>query len=79
MAKEGEELNVKIIEFNKDTQRIVASHLRTWKDGAKDTEEESVAEYVSKTNNDDVADTLGDMSALANMKIEMDKANKDSE
>ena len=35
MAKKGEELDFKVIEFVKETKRIILSHSRTFEEGAR--------------------------------------------
>ena len=74
----GEKLNFKVIEFNKDAKRILLSHLRTWETPREDEakparknakKEAAPAIQVEKT-------TLGDLSALAALKAEMDAADK---
>ena len=77
-AAVGEKLSFKVIEFNKDAKRILLSHLRTWEaqkeDEAKPARKSAKKEaapvvQVEKT-------TLGDLSALAALKAEMDAADK---
>ena len=74
-AKLGEKLNFKVIEFNKDSKRIILSHSRIAEDAIKGEqaprqkaprksqrrEEEVVAPTIEKT-------TLGDLSALQALK-----------
>ena len=74
----GEKLSFKVIEFNKDAKRILLSHLRTWeaqkeedKPARKSAKKEAAAPIVSVEKT-----TLGDLSALAALKAEMDAAEK---
>ena len=74
----GEKLSFKVIEFNKDAKRILLSHLRTWeaqkeedKPARKSAKKEAAAPVVSVEKT-----TLGDLSALAALKAEMDAAEK---
>ena len=74
-AKVGDEMEFRVIEFNKDAKRILLSHLRTWEERkeapAKETKaaakKEAAIEMpkVEKT-------TLGDLSALAELKASME-------
>ncbi|MBR1631330.1 MAG: S1 RNA-binding domain-containing protein, partial [Paludibacteraceae bacterium] len=75
--KVGEKLEFRVIEFNKDSKRIVVSHLRTYEEPrANDAErkprhskkeEQPAQQQLEKT-------TLGDLSALSALKAEMDAA-----
>ena len=70
----GDELPFKVIEFNRDAKRILVSHLRTWEErkeapakapkATKATEPQLDLPKVEKT-------TLGDLSALAELKATM--------
>ena len=82
-AKLGDKLNFKVIEFNKDSKRIILSHSRIAEDLAKGEqraakpakkqsrkqEEEVVAPAIEKT-------TLGDLSALQALKEQLAKEGK---
>ena len=71
----GDELPFKVIEFNRDAKRILVSHLRTWEERkeapakaakpAKAAEPQLDLPKVEKT-------TLGDLSALAELKASME-------
>ena len=75
----GDELNFKVIEFNRDAKRILVSHLRTWeerkeapakaKKAAKAEEPALELPKVEKT-------TLGDLSVLADLKASMEAEEK---
>ena len=76
----GDTLNFKVIEFNRDAKRILVSHLRTWeerkeapakaaKKAAKAEEPQIDMPKVEKT-------TLGDLSALAELKASMEAEEK---
>ena len=60
---------LKIIEFNKDFKRVVASHTATFKDQELKNAKRSAAKSASK--NSEIT-TLGDLDALANLKDKMD-------
>ena len=74
----GEELPFKVIEFNKDSKRIILSHSRTFEDAQR--EEKRAAkkprakkEDVVKIENQPAATTLGDIDVLAQLKAQMEK------
>ncbi len=74
----GEELPFKVIEFNKDSKRIILSHSRTFEDAQRD--EKRVAkkarakkEEAVKIDNQPAATTLGDIDVLAQLKEKMEK------
>jgi len=82
----GETLPFKVIEFNKDSKRIILSHSRTFEDPAR--EEKKAAAAAAKKNarpkKDDTpkieniaaSTTLGDIDALAELKAKMEKGEK---
>ncbi len=73
-------LPFKILEFNRDAKRILLSHLRTW----EAPKEEEAAKVAKKAAKKEAAPqqapmektTLGDLSALAQLKAEMDAEKK---
>ncbi|MDD4703650.1 MAG: 30S ribosomal protein S1 [Bacteroidales bacterium] len=74
-ANVDEQLDFKIIEFSRDSKKIVVSHLRTWqqeeeKENKKASSEEKA---IKKLNENLERTTLGDIDALANLKEEMNK------
>ncbi len=80
-AKQGEELLFKVIEFNKDSKRIILSHSRTFEDPKR---EEKVAakkaapraakkDDTPKIENVAASTTLGDIDVLAELKAKMEK------
>ena len=79
-AQQGEELDFMVIEFVKDTKRIILSHSRTFeevkddfKPARKHTAHKAEAPVI---NNVAAGTTLGDLDALAKLKEEMEKGNK---
>ncbi|MDE5783295.1 MAG: 30S ribosomal protein S1 [Prevotella sp.] len=79
-AQQGEELEFKVIEFNKDSKRIILSHSRTFEDAQR--EEKRAArkaaprqkkEEAPKIENVAASTTLGDLDVLANLKAQMEK------
>nr|WP_322625762.1 30S ribosomal protein S1 [uncultured Flavobacterium sp.] len=79
--KKGEVADFKVIEFNKEFKRVVASHTATFKE-----EEERNVRYSNENNNNNnnVASstsnvektTLGDIDALAELKERMERGEK---
>jgi small subunit ribosomal protein S1 len=76
-AAVGEELDFKVIEFNKDQRRVILSHSRVFEDEAKaEARKEAAAKKPAKNNSkkDDIVmptiekTTLGDLDALAALK-----------
>jgi small subunit ribosomal protein S1 len=81
----AEETNVfKIIEFNKDSKRIVVSHARIWEEAKSEERKEEVnqkkaeakatANAVKKVKDSVEKSTLGDISVLAELKEKMEGA-----
>ena len=71
-ANQGETLQFKVIEFNKDAKRIILSHSRIFEDEAK-AESKKAAKKAAKTEDAPVAPaiektTLGDLEELAALK-----------
>ncbi len=76
-AKVGETLPFKVTEFNKDSKRIILSHVRTYDDNKKEEnenkkrrakkEETAATPTLEKT-------TLGDIQSLSELKEQMDAA-----
>ncbi len=86
MAKVGETLPFKVIEFSKVTKHINLSHTRTWEDAKKAEEKAEKAEKraaadatkssVKKINAAVEKTTLGDVTGLADLKAKMEEAAK---
>ena len=81
MAKKGEELEFKVIEFVKETKRIILSHSRTFEEG----KDEPVSKPSHKRSNNGgrkndapvinnvaAGTSLGDIDALAKLKAQME-------
>lgn len=82
-AKLNEKLDFKVIEFNKDSKRIILSHSRIAEDANKpERREKPAARKVSKPAAESVAapaiekTTLGDLGALQALKEQMQKQEK---
>ena len=79
-AVQGETLPFKVIEFNKDSKRIILSHSRTFEDPARE-EKRAAAKKTRATKKDDApkienvaaSTTLGDIDVLAQLKAQMEK------
>jgi len=73
--KKGDEAEFKVIEFNKEFKRVVASHTAIFKE-EEEKNVKAVAEAVA-TNNNAPASTLGDNNdILAGLKAKMEKTEK---
>jgi len=73
--KKGESADFKVIEFNKEFKRVVASHTAIFRD-EEDKNVKAVAEAVASNNNASAA-TLGDNNdILAGLKAKMEKSEK---
>ena len=81
-AQQGEELPFKVIEFNKDSKRIILSHSRTYEDPARDEKRAATRkaaapraakkEETPKIENVAASTTLGDLDVLASLKAQME-------
>jgi small subunit ribosomal protein S1 len=84
-AQQGEVLPFKVIEFNKDSKRIILSHSRTFEDVQRDekraarkaaaTQAPRAAkkDETPKIENVAASTTLGDIDVLAQLKAQMEK------
>ena len=76
-AQLNEELEFKVIEFVKDTKRIILSHSRTFEDVKEEPKKvarkKSKKEETPAINNIAAGTTLGDIDALAALKAKMEK------
>ncbi len=73
--KKGESADFKVIEFNKEFKRVVASHTATFRDEEEKnvrTQQESNNNNNNNSNNAERT-TLGDIDALAELKERMEK------
>ena len=85
-ATKGETLPFKVIEFNKDSKRIILSHSRTFEDPAREEKKAAAAaakkasrakkEDSPKIENIAASTTLGDIDALAELKAKLEKGEK---
>ena len=79
-AQLGEELPFKVIEFNKDSKRIILSHSRTFEDPQREEKKAAAKkarapkkEEAPKIENVAASTTLGDIDVLAELKAKMEK------
>ena len=80
-AQLGEELPFKVIEFVKDTKRIILSHSRTFEEGKDDVVATKPArkhnahkgDAAAQINNVTAGTSLGDLDVLADLKAKMEK------
>lgn len=82
-ARQDEKLPFKVIEFSKDTQKIMLSHTRTFQDLAyekkaseaseKEKEAESTRNSLKKIKDNIEKTTLGDLGALSSLKSDLER------
>ena len=78
-AQQGEELEFKVIEFVKDTKRIILSHSRTFEEAQDDVKKAAPRKAAPKKEaaptiqNVAASTTLGDLDALAELKAKLEK------
>ena len=80
-AKKGEELDFKVIEFVKETKRIILSHSRTFEEGKDDVKAAAPRKHnnggarkneAAAINNVAAGTSIGDIDALAKLKAQME-------
>jgi len=69
--KKGESAEFKVIEFNKEFKRVVASHTATFRDEEEKNVRQQQESNTSSNNSEKT--TLGDIDALAELKERMEK------
>ena len=79
-ANLGEELPFKVIEFNKDSHRIILSHSRTFEEGHDEPRQHRHSGSNARKQNDapvinnvQAGTSLGDLDVLAKLKADMEK------
>ena len=78
-AAQGETLPFKVIEFNKDSKRIILSHSRTFEDPQREEKKAAAKKArapkadAPKIENVAASTTLGDIDVLAQLKAQMEK------
>lgn len=81
-AKIDEKLEFKVIEFNKESKRIILSHSRTFEDLQKqeqDTQKKAAKRGVKKLKDSMEKTTLGDIAELAALKDDMTNKNTEED
>ena len=74
--KKGDEAEFKVIEFNKEFKRVVASHTAIFRE-EEEKNVKAASESVDASNNNNQASTLGDNNdILAELKAKMEKGGK---
>ena len=75
-AETGEELDFKVLEFNRSAKRIIVSHTRTYEDAAKgiSAETTTAADFSTTPSAPAEKSTLGDLDALAELREKMEDA-----
>ena len=80
-AAQGETLPFKVLEFNKESKRIILSHSRTFEDAQREatraekrpSKKAAKKEAAPTVQNQTAGQTLGDNDALAELKAQMEK------
>ncbi len=85
-GKVDDELNFRVIEFNKDQKRIILSHTDIWKDAERakkdddkieqEKSEKTTTKNVNRFNQQTERSTLGEIEALSGLKALMDSHAK---
>ncbi len=83
-AKTDETIDFKVLEFSKDSKKIIVSHTKIFQDASNDEKSKADTDIKRKErdqkksvkqNNDNIErSTLGDIEALSNLKSEMQKS-----
>jgi small subunit ribosomal protein S1 len=86
VAKAEETLDFKVIEFAKDSKKIIVSHARTHEEekaGARDEKSETkesraddTKKAMKKVKDSQEKSTLGDLDVLANLKSDLEQSEK---
>ena len=84
--KEDEVLEFEVIEFSKDSKRIIVSHTNIWKgaerakndsdDKSRDKSRKNASKTVKKINNSSERTTLGELDALTELRAQFAEAEK---
>ena len=85
-VKEDEILEFEVIEFSKDSKRIIISHTNTWKaaekskaeadDKSRDKARKNASKAVKKINQNSQATTMGELDALSELRAKFAQAEK---
>ena len=77
-AAADEQLDFKVLEFNKETRKIIVSHTRMHQEATEEqkrTERKEEKESMKKVQDGQSKNTLGDLEGLAKLKREMEGGN----
>ncbi|MEA5140104.1 30S ribosomal protein S1 [Arcicella rigui] len=80
VAEIGEQLDFKVIEFQKDDRKIVLSHVRVYNDAKEEAiveEKKKTAKDVQKLADSTEKSTLGDLDALSALKAQMEDSARE--
>ncbi len=80
VAEVGEQLDFKVIEFNKDDRKITLSHTKVYADAKEEAvqeEKKKTAKDVEKIASTVEKSTLGDLDALSALKTQMEDAARE--
>ncbi|MEA5402165.1 30S ribosomal protein S1 [Arcicella sp. DC2W] len=80
VAEIGEQLDFKVIEFQKEDRKIVLSHLRVYNDAKEEAvveEKKKTAKDVQKLADNTEKSTLGDLDALSALKAQMEDSARE--
>ncbi|MEI6123194.1 MAG: 30S ribosomal protein S1 [Bacteroidota bacterium] len=87
-ARAEETLDFKVLEFSKETKKILVSHSKMWQDVINAQKEKEVAEkkvkdnvtkkVVKKLKDNMEKTTLGDLEVLANLKSDMEQTERET-
>jgi predicted flap endonuclease-1-like 5' DNA nuclease len=79
-------MEFEVIEFNKDSKRIIISHTNTWKaaekskaeaeDKSRDKARKNASKAVKKINQSSQATTMGELDALSELRAKFEQAEK---
>jgi len=72
--KKGDTADFKVIEFNKEFKRVVASHTATFRE-EEEKNFKAAEEKAAANNTANEKTTLGDIDALAELKAKMEGKN----
>ena len=68
----GDTADFKVIEFSKESKRIVLSHTRTWQDTLDEAKREQEGEKAPRRTTENLErTTLGDIEALVNLRDDL--------
>ena len=80
IAEVGEQLDFKVIEFQKEDRKIVLSHVRVYNDAKEEAvveEKKKTAKDVQKLADNTEKSTLGDLDALSALKAQMEDSARE--